>query len=462
MPQWAIEPLAIVNMAQTLGNTHRDTLNEALDSGEFLQLRQLLNQTLLPVEVAHLLESSPPKEREILWNLLESESEGEVLQHLSDDIQADFLSQMNTEELLAATEGMDVDDVADVLQQLPQSVMRQVLDSMDNQDRERIEQVLSYPEDSAGGLMNTEMVTIRPDITVDTALRYLRRHTELPEMTDSLMVVSRKGKYIGTLPLTTLLVNDPNATVREIMQTHINPIPADMDDAEVALMFERHDLISAPVIDADGRLLGRITIDDVVDVIREDADHSLMSMAGLDEDEDTFAPILRTTRRRAVWLGINLLTAFLASAVIGLFEQTIEKVVALAILMPIVASMGGIAGSQALTLMIRGMALGHVDRSNAGWLINRELIVGALNGVLWALVVAVAASLWFQDITIGILIAAALIINLVVAALSGAALPIILKAWGIDPALAGGVLLTTITDVVGFMAFLGLATIFYA
>ncbi len=449
-------------MVQTLGNTHRDTLNAALDSGEFLQLRLLLNQTLLPVEVAHLLESSPPKEREILWNLLESESEGEVLQHLNDDIQADFLSQMNTQELLAATEGMDVDDVADVLQQLPQSVMRQVLDSMDNQDRERVEQVLSYPEDSAGGLMNIEMVTIRPDITVDTALRYLRRHTELPEMTDSLIVVGRKGKYIGTLPLTTLLVNDPNTTVREIMHTHISPIPADMDDAEVALMFERHDLVSAPVIDNDGRLLGRITIDDVVDVIREDAEHSLMSMAGLDEDEDTFAPILRTTKRRALWLGINLLTAFLASAVIGLFEATIEKVVALAILMPIVASMGGIAGSQALTLMIRGMALGHVDRSNAGWLINRELIVGALNGVLWALVVAVAASLWFQDISIGILIAAALIINLIVAALSGAALPIILKARGIDPALAGGVLLTTITDVVGFMSFLGLATLFYA
>ncbi len=449
-------------MLQSAEKTHLDALSDALESGEFRQVRHMLNNILLPVDTAHLIESSPPRAREILWNLIDTEVEGEVLQYLNDEIKADFLSQMNTEEVIAATEGLDVDDLADVLQQLPNAVMLEVLTAMDKLDRERIEKVLSYPEDTAGGLMDTDTVTIRADITIDTALRYVRRHTELPDMTDSLLVVSRDNFYIGVLPLTKLLVSDPNITVREVMITDTNPLPADMPDDEVATLFERHDLVSAPVVDENGKLLGRITIDDVVDVIREDADHSLMSMAGLDEDEDTFAPILKTTRSRALWLGINLITAFIASAVIGIFEATIEKVVALAVLMPIVASMGGIAGTQALTLVIRGMALGHVERSNAGWLLNRELVVGTLNGILWAVVVAAAAILWFDDLVIGAIIACALVINLIVAALAGTTLPLILKARGIDPALAGGVLLTTITDVVGFMAVLGLATLMYA
>jgi magnesium transporter len=448
-------------MPQPADKKHLHELSEALESGEFRQIRHMLNNILLPADVAHLLESSPPKERQILWNLIERDIEGEVLQYLSDDIQADFMSQMNAQELIEVTEGLDIDDLADVLQQLPTTVMREVLHAMSKLDRERLEQVLSYPEDTAGGLMNTDTVTVRADISIDTALRFIRRHSELPEITDSLFVVSRKNSFIGTLPLTKMLVSDPNITVREVMVTDIDPIPASMHDTEVAQLFERHNLVSAPVVDDNRKLLGRITIDDVVDVIREDADHSLMSMAGLDEDEDTFAPVLKTTRRRALWLGINLITAILASIVIGIFEETIEKVVALAILMPIVASMGGIAGSQALTLMIRGMALGHVGRSNANWLLNRELIVGSINGLLWATVVAVVAIIWFEDLTIGILIACALIINLIVAALAGTALPLILKARGIDPALAGGVLLTTITDVVGFTSFLGLATLFY-
>lgn len=246
------------------------------------------------------------------------------------------------------------------------------------------------------------------------------------------------------------------------MNTDIKPINAEMPDDQVAALFEEHDYVSAPVVDDNGKLVGRITIDDVVDVIREDADHSLMSMAGLDEDEDTFAPVMKTTKRRAVWLGINLLTAFIASAVIGIFEDTIDKVVALAVLMPIVASMGGIAGSQTLTLVIRGQALGHVERSNARWLLNREMIAGAINGLLWAVVIAVVATIWFQDTSIGIIIAIAIIINLVAGAIAGTLLPIGLKSMGIDPALAGSVLLTTITDVVGFFAFLGLATLFYA
>ncbi|WP_277252879.1 magnesium transporter [Neptunomonas phycophila] len=442
--------------------TALDKLNSALNSGAFQQVRFTLNSTLRPVEVAHLLEKSPPKERQILWNLIHPENEGKVLQYLADDIQADILSKMDADRLLAITETLDTDDVADVLQQLPERITRELLQIMDQQNRERIEEILAYPEDTAGGLMNTDTVTIRPDITVETCLRYIRRHNEIPEMTDSLFVVSRKkNSYIGTLPLTKLLVSDPEITIREIMNTDIKPIPADMPDDKVASLFEKHDLVSAPVINKSGKLLGRITIDDVVDVIREDADHSLMSMAGLDEDEDTFAPLLKTTRRRAVWLGINLLTALLASSVIGLFQDTIDKVVALAVLMPIVASMGGIAGSQTLTLMIRGQALGHVERSNARWLLNRELLVSLLNGIIWAGVVAAVSMVWFSSQTIGIVIGLAIVINLIVGALAGTLLPLILKAWGIDPALAGSVLLTTITDVVGFFAFLGLATYFY-
>jgi magnesium transporter len=437
-------------------------LNDALDSGAFIQARHMLNHTLKPAHTAHLLESSPPREREILWNLVDPELEGEVLQHLSYEIQAEFVNQMNTEELLQATENLDTDHFADILQQLPTKVMQEVLNSLGQQDRERLEQALSYPEDTAGGLMNTDVVSIRPDLTIDAVLRYLRRHDTIPEMTDNLFVVTRKDSYIGLLPLTSLLVSDPHTLVSEVMDTEREAIPADLDETDVANLFERNDWVSAPVVNQEGRLVGRITIDDVVDVIREEVDHSLMRMAGLDEDEDTFAPVLKTARRRAVWLGINLLTALLASMVIGLFQDTIEQVVALAILMPIVASMGGIAGSQALTLVIRGQALGHVEQSNIGYLLNREIIVGVINGLLWATVVASIASWWFSDVTIGLIIAIAMVINLVVAAIFGTSLPVILKAMNIDPALAGGVILTTITDVVGFCAFLGLATLFYS
>lgn len=439
-----------------------DKLTQALDSGAFQQIRFTLNNTLQPVEVAQLLEKSPPKERRILWKLIRPENEGNVLQHLSDDIQADILSRMDYSQVLAIANSLDTDDLADLLQQLPDTVMRELLKVMDKQNRERVEEVLSFPEDTAGGLMNTDTVTVRPDITVEAVLRYIRRHDEIPDTTDSLFVISRhKESYIGILPLTKILVSDPDNTVREIMVTDIEPIPASMNDHEVALRFEQHDLVSAPVVDDQGKLLGRITIDDVVDVIREDADHSLMSMAGLDDDEDTFAPVWKTSKRRAVWLGINLLTALIASSVIGVFQDTIDKVVALAVLMPIVASMGGIAGSQTLTLVIRAQALDQVEKANATWLINRELMVGLLNGILWAIVVAGVAVLWFEDYTIGLIIGLAIIINLVVGTVSGTLLPLILKARGIDPALAGGVLLTTITDVIGFLAFLGLATYFY-
>jgi magnesium transporter len=438
------------------------SINEALETGGLQQVKRTLNSGLAPVEVAHLIESSPPKVRKMLWELIDTENEGEVLQHLNDEVSGLFLNEMSAEELVNLTSELDTDDVADILQQIPEHVSDAVLQGMDTEDRNRLEAVLAYPEDTAGGLMNTDTVTVRPDITLDVVLRYLRRHRSLPEMTDNLLVINRSNEFIGLLPINKLLVSDLNQTVREVMSTDAQVIHANMDEEDVAKVFERHDLVSAPVVDNHGKLLGRITIDDVVDVIRDTADHSLLSMAGLDEEEDTFAPAFKTGRRRALWLGINLLTAFIASAVIGLFDETIERLVALAILMPIVASMGGIAGSQVLTLVIRGQALGHINSiNNVRWLLNRELVVGFCNGLLWASVIGIATLIWFNDWQLAWIIAAAIIINLVIAALSGAAVPLILKRQRIDPALAGGVILTTITDVVGFFSFLGLASIFY-
>jgi len=438
-----------------------DRLTLALDSGAFVDVQRMLNG-MPPADIAHLLESSPPKFRNILWKLIDVDIEGEVLGELPDDLQAHFLSRMDAAEVATITEGLEDDDIADILQQLPDRITWEVLNSMDHQDRARLEQVMLYPDDVAGGLMNTDTITIRARLTLDVVLRYLRRHEDLPPMTDNLIVVNRSDQFIGLLPLRTLLVSDPATTVREMMVTDVNPIPVDTPDDEVARLFERNDWVSAPVVDEGGRLLGRITIDDVVDVIREDADHSFMSMAGLDEEEDTFAPVAKAAPRRAVWLGINLITAFIAAAAINMFQDTIDKVVALAVLMPIVASMGGIAGTQTLTVLVRGIAMGQVGHNNQNWLLVREVTIGVLNGFLWAAVVAVAASLWFADWNIALIIGAAMIINLVTAAFTGVAVPLLLTRFKIDPALAGGVILTTVTDVVGFVSFLGLATLFYA
>ncbi|MEH6635570.1 MAG: magnesium transporter, partial [Halioglobus sp.] len=385
-------------MVQTQATAQKtlDKLSVALDNGTLADVRRMLNG-LLPAETAHLLESSPPKFRHILWQMVEVGQEGEVLGELSDELRAHFLSDMDAAEIALITEDLEDDDVADILQQLPDRVTREVLNAMDHQDRARLERVMLYPDDVAGGLMNTDTITIRARLTLDVVLRYLRRHTEIPEMTDNLIVVNRSDQFIGLLPLRTLLVSDPSASVREMMITDQEPIAVDTLDTEVARLFERNDWVSAPVVDDNGKLVGRITIDDVVDVIREDADHSFMSMAGLDEEEDTFAPYSRTAPRRAVWLGINLITAFIAASVINMFQGTIEKVVALAVLMPIVASMGGIAGTQTLTVLVRGIAMGQIGKNNQAWLINREFLIGLTNGMLWAVVVAIAASLWFDD-----------------------------------------------------------------
>ncbi len=436
-------------------------LSNALNSGALASVARMLN-SLKPQDAAHLLESSPPKMRHAIWQLIDIEDEGDILQFLSEEVQSHFLEDMDAAEVLAVTEGLESDDIADILQQLPDTVIREVMQSMDYQDRHRVERVLNFDEDSAGGLMSTEMITVRAPITLDVVMRYLRRHEELPAATDTIFVVNRKDQFIGMLPISRLLVSNPASTVREIMITDAKTIPVDMRKQDVALLFERNDWVSAPVVGENGSLLGRITIDDIVDVIRDDAEHSLLSMAGLTEDEDTFSSIQKTAPRRAIWLGVNLLTAILASAVIKIFEGTIDKVVALAVLMPIVASMGGVAGNQTLTIVIRGMALGQVGKNNIRWLFNREVIVAFLNGIFWAFAAGIAASLLYNDFKLALIIGIAMIINLTTSAVAGTLLPIVLKKMKIDPALAGGVALTTVTDVVGFMSFLGLATWFYA
>ncbi len=434
------------------------SFTQALEGGTLASVRMMLNG-LHPAEIAHVLESLPAYEREMLWELVDEKVGGDVLLHLNDEVRAGLIREMEPSELVAAAEGLETDDLADFLTDLPDVVIHEVLQSMDEQDRHRLESVLHYPEDTAGGLMNTDTITVRPDVTLDVVLRYLRLRGELPEMTDNLFVVNREDRYLGKLPLTALLTQPDNLTVSQVMVADDEPILATMSASDVATQFEHHDLVSAPVVDEQRRLLGRITIDDVVDVIRDEGEHSLLSMTGLDEEEDMFAPVAVSARHRGVWLGINLLTAFLASWVIGLFEQTIEKAVALAVLMPIVASMGGIAGSQTLTLVIRGIAVGKIGDTNAYRLLARELAVGLLNGMLWALVVAAITVMWFGDYQIGAIIAIAIVANLAIAALAGVLIPMMMRRFGADPALGGSVLLTTVTDVVGFMAFLGLATL---
>jgi magnesium transporter len=430
-----------------------------LDSGALREASRLLN-SLAPAEIAHLLEALPPTERELLWGVVDESMDGEILLLVTDEVRADLIRRMEPEEILSAVENLELDDLADLVQDLPQAITREVMDSLDGQHRKRLEAVLSFPEDTAGGLMNTDTVTVRAEVTLDVVLRYLRRlGDQVPRDTDLLFVVNRYDDYLGVLRLAELVTRDPEDTVAEAMSLNVQAIPADTEQTEVARRFERLDLISAPVVDGTGKLLGRITVDDVVDIIREEGEHAFMGQAGLSEEEDMFAPVLLSARRRALWLGVNLLTAFLASWVIGQFEATLDKVVALAVLMPIVASMGGIAGSQTLTLAIRGIALGQLTGKNARQLMTKELAVGAINGIMWAGVVALVAGIWFSSLQIAGLIGAAIIINLLFAAFTGAVLPLLLQRLGIDPALAGGVLLTTVTDVVGFFAFLGLAAL---
>ena len=434
-------------------------VTDALRSGTASDVAAVLAD-ISPGDIAHLISSSPPSTRDELWTLLDHEQEADVLNELPDDIRNTFLAELQPEAVAEIISQLDDDDVADILHELPQADTDKILGSLTDDDRDRFETALSYPDDVAGGLMSTDTLTIRADLSMDVVLRYLRRHTRLPENTDSLIVVNRDYKYVGLLPVRTLLVSDPHVSVREMMKTEREPLDAMTSADEVARRFERNDWISAPVVDPQGKLLGRITIDDVVDVIREQADHSLAVMAGLG-DGDVFTTVLATAPQRAIWLAINLATAILAASVIAFYQDTIEKVVALAVLMPIVASMGGIAGTQSLTVLIRAMAMGQINDRTEIWLVRREIFVSIINGLIWAFVIAIIAAYWFDDTKLGLIIAFAIIINLITAGIAGASLPLILDRLRIDPALAGGVVLTTITDVVGFFAFLGVAAYFY-
>ena len=433
-------------------------LSDALDSGRLGPVRRLVN-TLSPAEIGNLLESLPPGKRVVVWGLVDPEDDGEVLVHVGDEVRESLLADMDTDEIVAAVEDLDIDDLADLVEDLPDTVIDEVLKSMDRENRERLEQVLSYPEDTAGRLMNPDVVTVRADTTIDVVLRYLRLRGELPEHTDHLYVVSRRHQYLGRIALQALLTHEPNTAINQLIDDEQPAIGVEESDLEVARQFSDHDWISAPVVDDNNILLGRITIDDVVDIIRDQAEHQALGAAGLDEDEDLFSPVPRAFRRRLLWLSINLGTAFLASSVVGRFEGTIEKIVALAVLMPIVAGMGGNAGTQVLALMVRGLALGQVGASNVRVLLWKELRVAAMNGLSLGLVLGLVVWLWFGDPALSLVIGSALTINLLFAASAGVLVPLTLKRMGFDPALAGGVILTTVTDVMGFLAFLGLATL---
>lgn len=434
-------------------------LNGALANGQFVSVRKLLLE-LPPSDVAHILESSPSRTRDELWELIDSDFHGDILEELSDDVRNGIITKMLPANVVDALEEMDTDDLAETLSSLPDTILHDILESMDAQDRLRAEQALSYGEETAGFIMNTDTITLRPDVTIDVVLRYIRLKGELPHNTDTFYVVNRTDNLVGIIPVTRLLTAETDAKVADIMDEESEAIPVNMPDDEVASLFERYNWLSAPVVDERNRLVGRITIDDVVDIIREDAEHSMMSMAGLDDDEDTFAPVLQSTKRRSVWLAVNLVTALMAAMVSDLFEATLSQLAVLAILNTIVPSMGGVAGNQTLTLVIRGMALGHVNANNSRWLISKEIAIGFLNGAIWAVLIASVIALWKQDYMLGVIIAFAMLVNMIAAALAGATLPMIMKRLKIDPALAGSVILTTITDVVGIFAFLGTATLF--
>jgi len=421
------------------------------------QLKKLVDEIGAP-QVAHALESLPPQERKLLWSLVDQSIEGEVLHELNEELQLELLQDIELNNLVEMIGELELDEMVDILQTLPDQKLEDFLSRVSRQDRERIEKVLEYPEDTAGGLLNTDVISVKPRHTLEVVFRYLRAKKDLPQNTDKIFVVSRDDQYLGELPISKMLVSEPNLTVRELMETDKKPISADVSDAEVARLFEQEDLVSAAVVDENQRLLGRITVDDVVDVIIEDADQNFLGMAGI--VEDTFAPPGRAAKSRVLWLTINLATAFLASATISIFQDSIDKLVYLAILMPIVASMGGVAATQTLTIFIRGMSLQQINATNITWLFKREVAVSIINGIVLSIIIGAITYFWFEDILISALICIAMSINLVAAVIAGVFVPTILRSLNQDPAVAGSVVVTTVTDVVGFFSFLGLATVY--
>tara|TARA_B100001094_G_C18172026_1_gene795682 strand:- start:408 stop:1748 length:1341 start_codon:yes stop_codon:yes gene_type:complete len=439
---------------------NNDNLKIILDDSLNLpinQIRRLLSN-MAPSEIAHALESSPPKQRNFLFSLLRTEEEGDVLFELGEEIQQDLIANISNEELSEAVKELELDEIVDILQNLPEERMKKILSNMSKVDRKRIEVGLTFPENTAGGLLNTDVISVRPNNAIKEVISYLRNLGKLPENTDKIFVVDNENGYLGELPISEIITSNPSMVVKEIMETGLLPIDAELDDKEVATIFERNDLISSPVIDKNNKLIGRITIDDVVDVIREDADQNLLGMAGV--AEDTFAPPGRAAKSRVFWLTLNLATAFIAASAINIFQGVIDKFVYLAILMPIVASMGGVAATQTLTIVLRGLTLEQINSSNIRWLFKRELAVSILNGIVLSILVGTITYAWFHDITISLLISFAMVINLISSVVAGILVPLILRKFKQDPAIGGSVVVTTVTDVIGFLSFLGLATIY--
>ena len=445
-------------------SSHRFPSDELLDSIQGKNVSSSLNQVkrmlgnMHSSEIAHSLESLPPKERQLLWSMIEIEDEGEIIAELNDEIQQELIAEISPDELIKIIEDLELDEIVDILQALPESKTQNILSSMSQRDQKRIKEALVYPEDSAGGLMNTDIISVRPKHSIEVVMRYLRAQKKLPKNTDQIFVVSRENKYLGALPVSSILVSEPSLNTRELMETATKPLDADLIDKDVARLFEQNDWVSAPVVDKNSRLIGRITIDDVVDVIIEDADQNFLGMAGI--AEDTFAAPARAARGRVLWLSINLMTAFIASMTIGLFQATIDQIVYLAILMPIVASMGGVAGTQTLTIVIRGLTLQQINSTNLNWLFKREIAVSIVNGMVLSILVGGITYLWFESLVLSLVISIAMVINLISSAIAGILIPIILRKFNQDPAIAGSVVVTTVTDVIGFFSFLGLAAIF--
>ena len=431
-----------------------------LEKERRVSIRSTLS-SLSPFEIARLLEAMEPRNREILWRMVDREDEGEILKELVDDVRQNLIDQMDTDQIIAATQDLELDDLADILNDLPDQITDEVIRALDRQDQIRLESVMSYEEYTAGGLTNPNILSIRRGLTIKGLIRYLQSLEKLPENTNYIYVIDRNNEYIGSVKLVDLFVEDTEIQIEQIMDSEVNPINASSSADQVVTTFQNLDLISLPVVDQKNRLLGEITVDDVVDVIQDQANSEIFNMAGLDDEDDIFAPIFVSSKRRSVWLGANLITAFFVAYAISFFQSTIDQIVILAVLMPIVASMGGVAGNQTLILVIRGVAMGRIQKSNAMQLLSKEIMVSLVNGLFWAIIVSIFAVLLFQTTwKIGIIVGASMLLNIFASAIAGVSIPFILKRIGVDPALASGVMMTTLTDVLGFVTFLGLATFF--
>jgi magnesium transporter len=433
---------------------------ESAPSRDYLsELREELG-SLHPADVAYILEALPIDRRLLVWDLVKAERDGEILIEVSDAVRESLIASMSRDELRVAAEHLDTDEIADLAPDLPHAVMRDVFNSLSIEDREQLRSAMSYPEDAVGALMDFEMVTIREDVTLEVVSRYLRRFDELPDHTDQLFIVDRDERFKGVLPLNRLLVNEPEMEVSSLMISDTITLHPDDKADQAAQAFARYDLVSAPIVDEDGKVLGRVTVNAVMDFIRAESESDALNLAGLREEEDIFASVWKSAKNRWLWLALNLCTAFFASRVIGSFEGTIEKFVALATLMPIVAGIAGNSANQTTTIIIRSLALGQITPTNARRMISKELAIGALNGMVWGGVAGVFAYMLYQNILLGIIMTSAMLLNLLLGAMAGVLIPLAMQRMGRDPAIGSSVLLTAITDSGGFFIFLGLAAIF--